>query len=200
MYDAAKISSTARDKYTGNFVSRRVPAQTLNGCDQSRMLGAQSSSHVVSQLPLSDVPVVYCDGCCFNNGRRGASAGIGVYWEEGSPNNISEKLKGQQSNQRAEIVSACRALESAIGQGYKKLEVRTDSSYTIMAITEWMNTWKKNGWLTYSGESVKNKDDFIRLEKLCQQIDVQWRHVRGHCGLEGNEAADALAKAGARKL
>lgn len=28
--------------------------------------------------------------------------------------------------------SACRALESAIEQGHKKVEVRTDSSYTIM--------------------------------------------------------------------
>ena len=28
--------------------------------------------------------------------------------------------------------SACRALESAIAQGYKTVEVRTDSSYTIM--------------------------------------------------------------------
>eukprot|EP00731_Ephydatia_muelleri_P035922 Em0179g12a len=114
--------------------------------------------------------------------------------------NISEKLRGLQTNQRAEIVSACRALESAIEQGHKKVEVRTDSSYTIMAITEWMSTWKTNGWLTYNGEDVKNKEDFIRLEKLCQQIDVQWTHVRGHCGLEGNEAADALAKEGSRKL
>ena len=42
------------------------------------------------------------------------------------------------------------------------------------AITEWMGTWKTNGWLTYNGEDVKNKEDFIQLEKLCQQIDVQW--------------------------
>ena len=29
--------------------------------------------------------VVYSDGCCFNNGRHGAKAGIGVYWGDGDP-------------------------------------------------------------------------------------------------------------------
>lgn len=31
----------------------------------------------------SNVPVVYTDGGCFANGRRKASAGIGVYWGDG---------------------------------------------------------------------------------------------------------------------
>ena len=50
-------------------------------------------------------------------------------------------------------------------------------TYPSLAITEWMSKWKTNGWLTYSGEDVKNKEDFMRLEKLCQQIDVQWVRV-----------------------
>ncbi len=29
-------------------------------------------------------PVVYSDGCCFNNGFRGACGGLGVYWGDGS--------------------------------------------------------------------------------------------------------------------
>ena len=58
----------------------RVPARRVNGC--SSVCGARSPQ---AQFPLSDVPVVYCDGCCFNNGRSGASAGVGVYWGEGSP-------------------------------------------------------------------------------------------------------------------
>ena len=30
-------------------------------------------------------PTVYTDGCCFNNGRPGASAGIGVFWGRDNP-------------------------------------------------------------------------------------------------------------------
>ena len=29
-------------------------------------------------------PVVYTDGCCTKNGRKGARAGIGVYWGPGN--------------------------------------------------------------------------------------------------------------------
>ena len=66
--------------------------------------------------------------------------------------NVSEKLEGHPTNQRAELVvssfsfstcildfscgpmgiqSACRALETAIQQGHNEVELRTDSSYTI---------------------------------------------------------------------
>ena len=29
-------------------------------------------------------PVVYSDGCCFNNGQSGARAGVGVFWQDES--------------------------------------------------------------------------------------------------------------------
>jgi hypothetical protein len=35
-----------------------------------------------------DRDVVYTDGCCFSNGRRGAKGGIGVYWGDGDPRYI----------------------------------------------------------------------------------------------------------------
>ena len=74
---------------------------------------------------------MYSDGCCINNGRPNAKAGVGVYWGDGSVHNLSERLEGNPTNQRAEIVAACRALEGAVSQGMKSVEVRTDSSYTI---------------------------------------------------------------------
>lgn len=30
-----------------------------------------------------DGVVVFTDGCCFHNGKHGASAGLGVFWGEG---------------------------------------------------------------------------------------------------------------------
>ena len=93
----------------------------------------RNKSYLISSTLSSsaDRPVVYSDGCCFNNGRPNAQAGIGVYWGDNSPHNVCEQLEGKQTNQRAEVVSACRALESAISQGMTEVEVRTDSSYTI---------------------------------------------------------------------
>ena len=47
-------------------------------------------------------------------------------------------------------------------------------------MTEWISTWKKNGWITGTREPVKNQDDIQRLDTLCQQIDVKW--VRQYAG------------------
>jgi ribonuclease HI len=144
-------------------------------------------------------PVVYADGSCSNNGTHTAAGGVGVFWGSGNQYNVSEKLCGPQTNQRAEVVAACRALETAIEQNHKEVELRTDSSYTIKAMTEWIGNWSKNGWKTYGGGDVKNKEDFIRLNNLCERVKVNWVHVPAHKGVPGNEAADTLAKTGSLK-
>lgn len=52
--------------------------------------------------------VVWTDGACQGNGRDGAVAGVGVWFGEDDPRNISEKLEGKQTNQRAELMAAIR--------------------------------------------------------------------------------------------
>lgn len=163
-----------------------------------------SSSSLISSLSneassTGDVTVVYTDGGCTKNGHKGARAGIGVYWGPENTRNVSERLQGEQTNQRAEIMAAVKALETAKEMGYKTLEIRTDSNYTIKGATDWCRRWKKNGWKTINGTDVKNKVEFQKLTKLCDEIDVKWTHVRGHQGNMGNEAADELARKGAMK-
>ncbi|MGH0174523.1 UNVERIFIED_CONTAM: hypothetical protein FKN15_075007 [Acipenser sinensis] len=66
-------------------------------------------------------------------------------------------------------------------------------------ITKWISNWKKNGWKLKSGGEVINKEDFQRLEKGIQDLEVVWMHIPGHAGYKGNEEADRLAKQGAAK-
>ncbi|NXD81391.1 RNH1 Ribonuclease, partial [Halcyon senegalensis] len=148
---------------------------------------------------MGDFAVVYTDGCCSGNGRNRARAGIGVYWGPGHPLNTSERLPGRQTNQRAEIHAACKAIEQAKSQNIKKLIIYTDSKFTINGITNWVDNWKTNGWRTSSGGSVINKEDFERLDNLSKDIEIQWMHIPGHAGFQGNEEADRLAREGASK-
>ncbi|NXI50444.1 RNH1 Ribonuclease, partial [Chloroceryle aenea] len=148
---------------------------------------------------MGDFAVVYTDGCCSGNGRNRARAGIGVYWGPGHPLNTSERLPGRQTNQRAEIHAACKAIEQAKSQNIKKLIIYTDSKFTINGITSWVDNWKTNGWRTSSGGSVINKEDFERLDNLSKDIEIQWMHIPGHAGFQGNEEADRLAREGASK-
>ncbi|KYO32932.1 ribonuclease H1 isoform X1 [Alligator mississippiensis] len=148
---------------------------------------------------MGDFAVVYTDGCCSSNGRKKACAGIGVYWGPNHPLNASERLSGRQTNQRAEIYAACKAIEQAKSQNIKKLVIYTDSKFTINGVTSWVDNWKNNGWRTSTGKNVINKEDFQRLDKLTEDMDIKWMHIPGHAGFAGNEAADRLAKEGARK-
>ncbi|KAM4043195.1 ribonuclease H1-like isoform 1-T1 [Anomaloglossus baeobatrachus] len=142
---------------------------------------------------------VYTDGCCLNNGKSGAEGGIGVYWGPQNPLNVSERMEGRPTNQRAELQAARRAVEQARDNNITRLTLHTDSEYTVKGMTEWMPRWKENGWKTYSGGDVANKAEFQKLDSLCDGIDVNWKHVPGHRGNEGNEVADYLARSGARK-
>ncbi|XP_050806912.1 ribonuclease H1 isoform X2 [Gopherus flavomarginatus] len=148
---------------------------------------------------MGDSVVVYTDGCCSSNGRRKARAGVGVYWGPDHPLNTSDRLSGRQTNQRAEIHAACKAIEQAKSQNIKKLVLYTDSKFTINGVTSWVDNWKNNGWRTSTGKDVINKEDFERLDKLSEGMEIQWMHVPGHAGFTGNEAADRLAREGAGK-
>ncbi|XP_058407844.1 ribonuclease H1 isoform X2 [Diceros bicornis minor] len=148
---------------------------------------------------MGEFVVVYTDGCCSSNGRRRARAGIGVYWGPGHPLNVGIRLPGRQTNQRAEIHAACKAIEQAKARSISKLVLYTDSMFTINGITNWVQGWKKNGWRTSTGKEVINKEDFMELERLTQGMDIQWMHVPGHSGFIGNEEADRLAREGAKQ-
>ncbi|XP_066918467.1 ribonuclease H1-like [Clytia hemisphaerica] len=167
---------------------------------RTKLIEARSLSTQASSSSTSSKPVVYTDGCCRGNGRSGAIGGIGVYWGPDHPRNISEPLLvDEPTNQKAELEAAIRAIDCAIGMGLDDLELRTDSTYTIKSMTEWIPRWERNGWKTSKGTDVLNKEQMIRLNDLCKRIDIKWTHVRGHKGIHGNEEADRLANEGAMK-
>ncbi|GAB6020761.1 Ribonuclease H1 [Chamberlinius hualienensis] len=141
-----------------------------------------------------DSPVhVYTDGACSSNGKINSQGGIGVYWGPNNPMNVSEPLFGRQTNNRAEIMAAVRALRQAKSAGYKNVVLHTDSQFLINGITKWIRKWKANGWKLSSGGSVINKEDFEALDDAQKGLIVRYKYVKGHSGDPGNEAADRLA-------
>lgn len=141
---------------------------------------------------------VFTDGCCINNGKRNARGGVGIYFSE--QDCYAEKLPGNhQTNNRAELFAALRGIQIAKEKGIENLVVNTDSCYVINGIKSWLVNWKLNNWKTSGGRSdVLNKDLWIALDTERKGITVKWKHVRGHCGIPENEAADQLAKQGAQ--
>lgn len=142
---------------------------------------------------------VYTDGACEKNGKVGAKAGVGVFFGDSHPLNYSEPVQGRQTNNTAEIQAAACAIDLARKAGIDRLVINTDSQFLISCITVWIHKWKKSNWKLSDGEPVKNKEDLIALEQAMEGMNIRWNHIRGHKGNHGNEMADSLARAGARK-
>ncbi|XP_011454864.3 ribonuclease H1 [Magallana gigas] len=161
---------------------------------------SSSSTSSGSTYKGSEEDHVYTDGCCRNNGRDNPVAGVGVYWGPDHPSNVSERLPGRATNNRAEIHAARIAVKQAKEKGMGSVTVVTDSQFLINGITSWIHKWKKNGWTLSDNTKVKNEEDWKSLDSEMQGIDVKFKHVPGHRGVDGNEAADRLANEGAMKI
>ena len=141
--------------------------------------------------------VVYVDGACKNNGQADPKGGCGVFWGDDHELNCSESLLGErQTNNRAEMSAAVIALSQAIDLKIEKLTIVSDSRYLKEGISNWIKTWKLNGWKTDKKTGILNKDLWVLLDGLQKKLEVTWRWVEGHSTSEGNNRADTLAGVG----
>ena len=134
---------------------------------------------------------VYTDGACSGNPGPGGWGALLLY------DGHEKALFGGEpltTNNRMELTAAIQAIEAL--RKPCTIEIHTDSQYLRHGITEWIASWKRNGWRTSARKPVKNADLWQRLDAVLQPHAVTWRWVRGHAGEPGNERADELARAG----
>ena len=108
---------------------------------------------------------IYTDGACSGNPGPGGWGAV-IFDNDNNQTNISGKEKNTTNN-RMEILAAIMALKKI--KSNSQITIYTDSTYVKNGITEWMFKWKKNDWKTASKKPVKNKDLWIKLDKLCRE-------------------------------
>ena len=117
---------------------------------------------------------VWTDGACGFNGKHGARAGVGVWFNSAHPLNVSAPVEGPATNNNAEIQAAWVALELASAAGHRRVLVHTDSQFVINCATKWMAKWQKNGWTLSSGGPVKNRTQLEALARAMDSMEVKW--------------------------
>jgi ribonuclease HI len=134
---------------------------------------------------------IFTDGACRGNPGPG---GWGVVLRL---NHLEKELYGGESattNNRMELTAVIRGLEAL--KRPSRVRVYTDSQYVQKGISEWIHSWKRNGWRTADKKEVKNKELWLELDELRRRHDIEWHWVKGHAGHPENERADALANRG----
>ena len=139
---------------------------------------------------MNEQPIVYAftDGACRGNPGPG---GWGVVVRTGDVEKTFSGGQWQTTNNQMELMAAIECFRAL-----KKpcvVHLTTDSEYLRRGITEWLVTWKKNGWRTSQKKPVKNKELWQMLDELVVIHTVSWHWVKGHSGHRENEMADQLA-------
>jgi ribonuclease HI len=145
---------------------------------------------------------IFTDGGC--SGNPGPGGWAYVILENGDrADNAPEKIVAEKwnaekntTNNRMELLAVISALEEIkdLALSPKKIEVYSDSQYVQKGISEWIHNWKRNNWVTSGKKQVKNKDLWLRLDKMASDYSIEWTWVRGHSGNEYNERCDKMTQ------
>ncbi len=139
----------------------------------------------------SEYMILYTDGACRGNPGPGGWAAI-ILSPSGQVHELGS-FHPSTTNNRMEMTAALEALKAL--PAAKPAVLLTDSTYLIRGALYWAHGWQKRGWKTAQGEAVQNQDLWQKLLEELKKRKVEWRYVRGHAGIPGNERCDQLAVA-----
>jgi ribonuclease HI len=131
----------------------------------------------------------FTDGSYSHTIQDGARAGCGVWFGEGNEPNISTQMPDKlATNNTVELAAVLTVISQT--DTHCNLHIMSDSKYIIDGLTKHYKHWEDIGWI-----NIRNPDLFkativaLRLRKG----KTTFEKVKGHSGVEGNEAADQLA-------
>jgi ribonuclease HI len=146
----------------------------------------------------------------FTDGSSRGNPGPGGWGAVVVANERVVELGGGEShttNNRMEMQAVISALSFLVEYELLTLNykcvVHTDSTYVINGITKWVAGWKARGWLTLQKEQVQNRDLWEKMSYLLEDMPgdekIEWKLLKGHVGVPGNERCDEIATAFASK-
>ncbi len=137
---------------------------------------------------------IFTDGGCHGNPGPGAWAYC-IVDSTGNVVRCHSGFDGNTTNNRMELQAVISALRFvAEAEPGARTEIVTDSEYVKRGVTEWIYTWKRNGWKTAAKKPVKNRELWQQLDLINGRVAPKWRWVRGHSGNEFNEMCDTLVQ------
>jgi ribonuclease HI len=168
----------------------RINTKTKDGFVEPDSMEAKYYSHPSYQTyEESNVIHIYTDGSTFNNGKKGATGGYGVFFGIKTIKNIQQRItSGKITNNVAELTAIIEAMKIINVYGNKQYIIHYDSKYAA-GVTDGSLKAIANLKL------VKESKDLYALTRH----KFTFKHIKSHSKLAdlhslGNEIADRLAK------
>jgi len=192
----AEAEAAFASTYTKALMKRSLNNKgTSNKGTSSARKTTSKASVTANQAPSAEIQI-YCDGACSPNpGKSGT--GLALY-QQGKVTALYYGLyQPNGTNNTAELNGLLYAFKLAKKQlaQVEKVQILSDSKYSIDCITKWAKGWQAKGWTRGKGEEIKNlnliKECFSLYQEIKKQLIIS--HVKGHANIEGNELSDRMA-------
>lgn len=121
---------------------------------------------------------IYCDGAYSSLRDQGGWAFVVL--KDGQKIHYAFLPVKTTTNNRMEVQAVIESILWAKENNYVELEIISDSMYVI-------------GTMTLNWKRKFNNDLWNQLDKLKENINITWTHIKGHIGNKYNELCDALA-------
>lgn len=119
---------------------------------------------------------IYTDGGCDRNGRADALGAWAFVTADGHEDCGADQ---NSTNNRAELLAVIHALRYAASKGCQRVTIYTDSQVTMLCA---LGRYRRKA----------NRDLWAQYDAAKGSMSVEFRWVKGHSGIPGNERADEL--------
>ncbi|KAK0195052.1 ribonuclease H-like domain-containing protein [Armillaria mellea] len=154
-------------------------------------------------FPCHNFRLIFVDGACSNNGRLGATAGIGIFMGSCIPIDDALDPGTEKTSQRAELLAALQGLEKL--QPIAREDdsgpvtrpqwiIASDSEYVVLGMTKWLSKWKTKGMRTSQGKRPANLDLYLKLDEAVSCVEKEGIDVGFWIIPRELNKADELAK------
>ncbi len=193
----AAVAGHKGAKFKG-FESRALAEEAFRQAPEKSIVAKKSSRPSKKRAPFEldesfDIHI-FCDGGCDPNPGPAAS-GIIVY-QSGKIQAKYHGLYHTGTNNTAELNALFEAMRLAkdLLEAGKKVQILSDSSYSVKAMTQWAAGWQRKNWTRGKNEVLANAELIKKMYECYVQLpsDLSIIHVKGHSGVEGNELADRM--------
>lgn len=130
--------------------------------------------------------ILFTDGAVPNNQIKGnRNGGIGVFFGDDDPRNISEGFNEtptlKVTNQVCELLACIKGIEKLITtQKIVNIIIKTDSMYIVNTINVWAKKWEKNNWKKSDNKIIQNENLVKQLYYLSLNFNIKFEHVKAH--------------------
>lgn len=143
---------------------------------------------------------IYTDGGCHGNPGVGAWACVIIEQNKLTELSGGDKLTTNNKMELSAAINALKAVHNLPNAKTRTINIFCDSQYVKNGITSWIQKWKQNGWRTSAKKPVLNQELWVELDRLVAGLNIKWKWVKGHAGVEYNERCDALCQKEMQKL